>query len=180
MRWVWIDRFEEFRSGHSAKAVKAISLAESHVHDVYPGYPMFPSSLIVEGLAQTGGILVAEANDFGEKVVLAKIPSIRFHDHAVAGDVLTYEVTLSDLRHEGGICEGRVTRNGQVLAEGQIFFAHVDNARAGEGGGASPRNFVFTKDHLLSLLRLAKGSYEPGTRVKPLEEQVLAERNGKL
>src|SRR5256714_993064 len=98
MRWIWIDRFLEFQSGKSARAVKNLSLAEDYFADHFPGYPIMPAALILEGLAQTGGILVGEANDFREKVVLAKIPKARFYREALAGEVLTYEVELLHLR----------------------------------------------------------------------------------
>jgi len=78
MRWIWIDRFLTFESGKSARAVKNLSLAEDHFREHFPGYPIMPASLILEGLAQTGGILVGEANQFREKVVLAKVPFARF------------------------------------------------------------------------------------------------------
>ena len=78
MRWTWIDRFTEFVSGKTATAVKALSLAEDHFADHFPGFPVMPAALMLEGLAQTGGILVGEANDFKEKVVLAKIPTAKF------------------------------------------------------------------------------------------------------
>lgn len=163
MRWIWIDAFEEFYSGRSAKAIKTISAAEEHLHDLYPGYPVMPNSLIIEGLAQTGGILVGEANDFAEKVVLAKIPRVEFFDHALAGDRLCYEAVLVELRHEGAIVEGKVFRNGQLMAEAEIVFAHLDQSRTAEDG-LSAKNFVFTKDHLMALLRMATGSYETGRR----------------
>ena len=52
MRWFWIDRFLEFESGRYAKAVKCVSLAEDYLHDHFPQYPVFPNSLVIEGLAQ--------------------------------------------------------------------------------------------------------------------------------
>ena len=64
MRWIWIDRFLEFRRGKSARAIKNLSLAEDIFADHFPGYPIMPGSLILEGLAQTGGILVGDVNDF--------------------------------------------------------------------------------------------------------------------
>ena len=73
MRWIWIDRFLEFHRGKKARAVKCLSVAEDYFADHFPGYPVMPACFILEGLAQTGGILVGEANDFQEKVVLAKI-----------------------------------------------------------------------------------------------------------
>ena len=68
MRWYWIDRFIEFESGRRAKAVKNITLAEDHLHDHFPFFPLMPNSLIIEGVAQTGGLLVCESTGFQEKV----------------------------------------------------------------------------------------------------------------
>ena len=77
MRWFWIDRFLEFESGRYAKAVKNVSLAEDYLHDHFPQLSRVPNSLVIEGLAQTGGLLVCEHNQFTEKVILAKIPKVR-------------------------------------------------------------------------------------------------------
>src|SRR5947199_6463231 len=101
MRWIWIDRFVAFESGKSARAVKVLTLAEDHFADHFPGYPVMPAALILEGLAQTGGILVGEANDFKEKVVLAKVPHARFHREMFAGETLVYEAEILHLRPEG-------------------------------------------------------------------------------
>ena len=46
MRWIWIDRFEEFESGKRAVAIKNVSLAEEHLHDHFPGRPVMPNSLL--------------------------------------------------------------------------------------------------------------------------------------
>src|SRR5437588_3405124 len=105
MRWIWIDRFLEFESGKSAKAVKNLTLAEDLFADHFPGYPVMPGSLILEGLAQTGGILVGEAHDFRDKVILAKIPYARFHREAVVGEQLVYDVRLLHIRAEGAAVE---------------------------------------------------------------------------
>src|SRR5438105_5349921 len=116
MRWVWIDRFLEFHSGKSAKAVKNLSLAEDYFTDHFPGYPVMPGALILEGLAQTGGILVGEANEFREKVVLAKIPVVSFERDALAGEQLIYDVEIVHLRPEGASVQGRVTSEGALVA----------------------------------------------------------------
>ena len=102
MRWFWIDRFTEFVSGSHAKAVKTVTLAEEHLHDHFPGFAIMPGSLIIEGLAQTGGILLGETEDFQRVVILAKVPKVTFHSWALPGDSLTYEARLVDVREEGG------------------------------------------------------------------------------
>src|SRR5205823_6442458 len=108
MRWLWIDRFVAFESGRSATAVKALSAAEDHFADHFPGYPVMPAALILEGLAQTGGILVGDACNFQEKVVLAKIVSAKFSREALAGETLIYDVAVLVLRDEGASIQGRV------------------------------------------------------------------------
>ena len=153
MRWIWIDKFLEFRSGQFARAIKNLTLAEEHLHDHFPGYPVMPASLIIEGLAQTGGILVGEAGGFAEKVVLAKISRADFHGVACAGDQLIYEVALKDLRSEGAVVEAKAFLDGELLVDAEIVFAHLDNSRTNQIFG--PKNFVFTKQ-LLGVLDLAR------------------------
>ncbi len=153
MRWIWIDRFLEFERGKSAKAVKNLSLAEDYFADHFPGYPLMPGSLMLEGLAQTGGILVGDANDFREKVVLAKIPHVRYHREVLAGSQLIYEVKLLHLRPEGAAVEGRARVRDALVAEAEIFFAHLDHARSQQMFG--DHNFVFSGE-LQHLLGLAK------------------------
>jgi len=155
MRWIWIDKLIEFHSGHSARAVKNVTLSEEHLHDLYPGYPVMPTSLIIEGMAQAGGILVGEAKDFTEKVVLAKIPRAEFTGVACAGDQIIYDVVLTDLRAEGAVCQCTATVDGRRIAEVEIVFAHLDRSRANQLFGA--KNFVFTKE-LLSVLDLAQAA----------------------
>ncbi len=166
MRWLWIDRFLEFRPRESARALKNLSLAEDYFADHFPGYPVMPASLILEGLAQTGGILVGDANDFQEKVVLAKIVSARFHREVLAGEQLIYDVTVLNLRDEGASVHGKVTvlttpgdssAGGEVVGEAEIFFAHLDQARSQQLFG--DHNFVFG-GHLKHMLGLAKAAAE--------------------
>jgi 3-hydroxyacyl-[acyl-carrier-protein] dehydratase len=155
MRWIWIDRFVEFRRREFARAVKQWSLAEDVFAAHFPEYPIVPAALLIEGLAQTGGILVGDANDFREKVVLAKIPKATFHADVLAGQELTYDVTLLQLRAEGAVVAGKITAaGGQLVAEAEIYFAHLDQSRSQQVFG--DRNFVFSGE-LKHLLGLAKG-----------------------
>ena len=89
MRWIWIDKFTEFTPRQSATAIKNVTLAEEHLHDLYPAFPIVPNSLIIEGMAQTSGILVGEARDFQEKVILAKVGRATFHRLVRPGRPLT-------------------------------------------------------------------------------------------
>ncbi len=158
MRWIWLDRFLEFHSGKSARAVKNLSLAEDVFAEHFPGYPVMPGALLLEGLAQTGGILVGEANDFREKVVLAKVPAARFQREVLAGEQVVYEVELLHLRPEGAAVRGRVLAGGQLVAEAEIFFAHLDQNRSRQIFG--DQNFVFGGE----LKRVLQGAQGLGIR----------------
>ena len=146
MRWFWIDRFQEFESGRHAVAVKNVSLAEEHLHDHFPGAPVMPNSLIIEGLAQTGGLLVAEHGGFNERVVLAKIAKARFHFPAVPGDTLVYRATIEDIHKDGAVVSATSHVEGRLQAEVQVFFAHLDEAKAGKS--------LFDPGSLLAMLKL--------------------------
>jgi 3-hydroxyacyl-[acyl-carrier-protein] dehydratase len=155
MRWIWIDRFVDFQSGKWARAVKNLSLAEDYFGDHFPGYPVMPAVLVLEGLAQTGGILVGEANNFHEKVVLAKVPRAVFHREMLAGEQLIYEAQIQTLRPEGASVQGRVLVGGQVTVEAEIFFAHLDQARSKQLVGED--NFVFSGEMKYLLGRMTSG-----------------------
>jgi 3-hydroxyacyl-[acyl-carrier-protein] dehydratase len=164
MRWIWIDRFVEFEPGKSAVAVKGLSHAEDHYAEHFPGFPVMPAALILEGLAQTGGILVGEANQFREKVVLAKVPKAAFHREVGPGETLTYRADLVDLRPQGAVVAGRVTCGDALVAEAEIVFAHLDQNRAQQEFGAD--NFVFSGE-LTYLLGQAKLAARPAAPELP-------------
>jgi 3-hydroxyacyl-[acyl-carrier-protein] dehydratase len=143
MRWIWIDKFTEFTPRTSATAVKNVSLAEEHLHDLYPAFPVVPHSLIVEGMAQTAGILVGEARNFAEKVILAKVGRATFHRLVRPGDTITYAARIVQLSEQGASIEGKVTVGSDLVAEVELMFSHIDQNMAGLK--FPEHNFVFTE-----------------------------------
>jgi 3-hydroxyacyl-[acyl-carrier-protein] dehydratase len=133
MRWFWVDRFVEFHSGQTAKAVKNVSLSEEHMHDHFPGYPIMPYSLILEGMAQTGGILLGESHKFSKLVFLAKVPKFVCHDIARPGDQLIYSASLQDANDSGGMTAVTAHVGDRLIAEAEILFAHLEPGEAGMG-----------------------------------------------
>src|SRR5215216_3180170 len=109
MRWIWIDKFTEFTPRTRATAVKNVSLAEEHLHNLYRAFPIVPHSLIVEGMAQTAGILVGEARNFEEKVILAKVGRATFHRLVRPGDTIVYHAKIDQLSEQGASIHGTVT-----------------------------------------------------------------------
>jgi len=167
MRWLWIDRIVQLDTGRRCVAVKNVSLAEDVLHDHFraipaagdapalPALPVMPNPLILEGMAQTAGILVGHARDFKEKVILAKIGKAVFTEAAFPGYTLRFTADIERLDDNGASTSGQVERidpsTGQVvdLAKIDLMFSHVDRNRAGL---AFPEhNFVFT-GQLMDLL----------------------------
>ena len=151
MRWIWIDRFEEFESGKRAVAIKNVSLAEEHLHDHFPGYPIMPQSLMIEAMAQTSGILVGEARNFQEKVILAKVTKAVFHDLARPGDQLRLEAQVENLVDEAATISGTIKCGPKLIAEIHLMFSHIDKNMAGMD--FPEENFVFN-DQFMSMLQI--------------------------
>ncbi|MBC8352000.1 MAG: beta-hydroxyacyl-ACP dehydratase [Planctomycetes bacterium] len=172
MRWFWIDRFVELESGRRAVAIKNVALAEEQMDGYGPFLPLMPASLIIEGLAQTGGLLVAEHNDFTERVVLAKLGKAVFHGPAVAGDTLTYTVVAENIQADGAICKATSHIGDRLHAEVDMVFAHLDDRFQGVD--------LFEPAEFLRMLRLLRmfdvGRTETGEKIKIPEHLLHAER----
>lgn len=153
MRWMWIDRIVHYEPGHRMTAVKNVSLSEEHIHDHAMEdesgrrVPVMPASLIIEGMAQTAGVLVGAANEFREKVVLAKIVVAELTSDVLPGQCLRYEATIDRLDTSGASTSGVVScidhRDGVWHTIGRIdlLFSHLD--RNVSGMTFPETNFVF-------------------------------------
>lgn len=159
MRWIWIDKFIEFTSRERAVALKNCTLAEEHLHDLYPAFPIVPHSLIVEGMAQTAGILVGEARDFKEKVILAKVGKATFHRIVRPGETIIYDAKIDQLNETGASISGTVKSGENLVADIEIMFSHIDNNMSGLK--FPEHNFVFT-EQFTELLK----TYRSGADVK--------------
>lgn len=150
MRWIWIDKFVEFKSGETAVAVKNVTLAEEHLHDHFPGFAVMPETLCIEAMAQTAGILVGEAKSFKQKVILAKIKKAVFFDYVRPGDTLHIHAEIESIAEEAAGTTGRITCGDKLIAEIDLMFSHIDRNLAGKE--FPEENFVFT-DIFKSLLQ---------------------------
>lgn len=149
MRWIWIDKFLEFNSGVSAVSLKNVTLAEEHLHDHFPGFPIMPECLMIEAMAQTAGILVGEARHFQEKVILAKIKNAVFYHYVRPGDTITLHAQIESIAPEAASTTGEIRRGDDIIAQISLMFSHIDNNLAGKQ--FPEENFVFT-DMFNSLL----------------------------
>ncbi len=152
MRWIWIDKFIEFNSGSNAVAVKNVTMAEEHLHDNFPGFPIMPECLMIESMAQTAGLLVGQARNYKEKVILAKINKAIFFNYVCPGDTIKIHAKIESITAEAASTTGRITRNdpaspssaeaSETIAEIDLMFSHIDQNLAGRQ--FPKENFVFT------------------------------------
>ncbi len=147
---MWIDRFELFEPTVRAVAIKNVSLAEDHIHDHFPGYPIMPASLMIEGMAQTAGVLVGEARNFEEKVILAKLKRAVFHSIVRPGETIRYDARIEQLTESAAVTAGRITVGDELVGEVDLVFSHIDQNMSGLE--FPEENFVFT-EAFLSLLK---------------------------
>ncbi len=169
MRWMWIDRIIELKPKQRLVAIKHISMAEDHLHDHFPAtptrqqLPIMPMSLIVEGMAQSAGILVGHASDFKEKVVLAKVSKATLTKDPTPGCTLRYTATIENLTENGASTKGTIdlydpqtsyqdqaSPSPERIGEINLIFSHLDQNAAGTQYPAE--NFVFS-DSFRTILR---------------------------
>lgn len=155
MRWIWFDRFEEFVPGERAVGVKNVTLAEDHLHDHFPGFPIMPASLMIEGMAQTAGILVGHARNFAEKVILAKVKRAVFHEIVRPGAQIRYEATVEQISDSAATTRGVIRCGDALVGEVDLVFSHIDQNMSGLE--FPEENFVFT-EAFMDLLK----TYSPG------------------
>jgi len=152
MRWFLIDKFVALEKGKRAVAIKNVTLGEDHIHDPFPGYPLMPAPLIIESMAQTGGILAGVTYDFQQQVVLAKVEKATFYALALPGDQLRIEANLVEIREEGCRTKGTVMVGDKKIADIRLMFAHINQDEEGS------ENFVFTNGFLKAFLRVTLNS----------------------
>ena len=166
MRWMWIDRIVEYVPDTSMAAVKNVSLAEEHLHDHFPAgegrdaIPIMPAPLMIEGMAQTAGILVGTVKRFKEKVILAKITLAEFDADVGPGQTIRYEAELERIDDAGASTRGIVKRldhaspdaTWETIGRVDLMFSHVDQNISGLE--FPEENFVF-HENFRTILRTA-------------------------
>lgn len=173
MRWFWVDRFTEFVSGQSAVAVKSVSQSEEVLDDYAPGRNFCPPSLIVEGLAQAGGLLLGQMSDFTARVVLAKITNSQFYCEAYPGDTLTYRVEIHNQDGNGAMVKGTSHIGEELQGEIDLMFAKLDDERFENVELFEPAQFC----RMIRMLRLFEVGVNPdGSPIKVPEHMLEAEK----
>ena len=125
--FLYVDTVVDTPTSTSIIAKKNITVNEAVFQGHFPNKHVFPGVLIVEGLADTGAILVLlNPEHEGKYVYFAGINRIRFRKMVTPGDTLYYHVALKNIRGTFGIATVKATLDaldGQVVCDGEILFA---------------------------------------------------------
>ena len=123
-----VDAIEEMEQWKRIVGIKNVTMNENYFQGHFPGKPIMPGVLIIESMAQTGGLLLLKEVPDREKKLLyfVSIDNARFRRPVVPGDQLRIEMNV--LAWRGGFCklEGRASVNGELAAEATLMCKMVD------------------------------------------------------
>ena len=166
---MWIDTITAFEPKTRMVAIKNVSMAEEHLHDHFakdadgPALPLMPNSLILEGMAQTAGILVGSVHNFREKVVLAKVQNATITGDVGPGQTIRYDARIERMDNMGASTVGTVSRfdhrEGTWTEIGtiELMFSHLDQNM--QGMQFPEENFVFGENFRTILAAAGFGAF---------------------
>lgn len=123
-----VDRIIDYVPGEKAVGIKNVTFNEPQFQGHFPGRPIMPGVLIVEAMAQVGGIVLTQLPNVPDGLLMfAGIDKVRFRRPVVPGDQLVMTVELLSVkRMRFGKMKGQATVDGQLAAEGELMFSLVD------------------------------------------------------
>lgn len=133
MRFFMIDKITGWQVGHSAEALKNVTLSEDFFDDHFPRRPVMPGVLMIEGMAQLSGLLLEaslrEKYGLAAKALLTLLERTKFRALVRPGDTLTYRANINNLSKSGGKTSAEALCNDRpVVTTGMVFvFKQVDD-----------------------------------------------------
>ena len=123
-----LDRVLELEPGRRIRALKNVTFNEEFFQGHFPGQPIMPGVLILEAMAQAGGILVLppDGSAAGKAFYLVAIDHTKFRRTVVPGDRLTIEINVLRARGNFRKLAGRAEVDGQLVAEAELTLTGVD------------------------------------------------------
>ena len=129
-----VDRIIELEPMKRAVGIKNITMNEMQFLGHFPGDPIMPGVLMIEAMAQVGGVaLLYPEENRGKIAVFGKIDNVRFRKQIIPGDQVVTEAIITKIRGNMGVCEckGRVDGkvacvDGKVACECECTFAIMD------------------------------------------------------
>ncbi|MEP7065367.1 MAG: 3-hydroxyacyl-ACP dehydratase FabZ family protein [Gemmatimonadota bacterium] len=126
MHHAHVDRIVEIVPGERARAIKCVSLRDDALGEHFPGNPILPGIFLLEGIAQTAGVLLWRSTNEQRFAVMASIDRARFLAFARPGDALLLEVDIEALTADTARIRGRASRANQEVAVVRMTFRLVE------------------------------------------------------
>ncbi len=122
-----VDRIIAFEPGVRAVGIKNVTINEPFFQGHFPGRPIMPGVLIIEAMAQVGGIILLKLPETtGRLALFAGIDQVRFRRPVVPGDQLRLSVELITIKQKRiGKMRGQAHVEGQLVTEGELMFSLV-------------------------------------------------------
>ncbi|HUF49241.1 MAG TPA: UDP-3-O-acyl-N-acetylglucosamine deacetylase [Longimicrobiales bacterium] len=123
-----VDRIIDFEPGKRIVGIKNVTINEPFFQGHYPGHPIMPGVLIIEAMAQVGGLLIMDTiENIEEKVVyFMSMDGVKWRRPVTPGDQLRFEVELLQVRRQVCRMRGNAYVDGQLTAEAQFTAAIMD------------------------------------------------------
>ena len=122
-----VDRILEMEPGVRARGLKNVTINEEFFQGHFPGHAVMPGVLIMEAMAQVGGVLLLSlGGNQGKLAYFAGMDKVRFRKPVLPGDTLVTDVELLKTRGNVGKVNAVGSVDGQFVAEGELMFALVD------------------------------------------------------
>ena len=133
--FLFVDAIVEMERLKRVVGVKNVTINESHFQGHFPGQPIMPGVLIIEAMAQTGGLLLLQEVPDREKKLLyfVAVDGARFRRPVVPGDQLKVEMKVISWRGDFCKLDGRATVDGQLAAEATLMCKMVDRESPAKG-----------------------------------------------
>jgi beta-hydroxyacyl-ACP dehydratase FabZ len=128
--FILIDRVIKLDSGKEISALKNVTINEPFFQGHFPAKPIMPGVLIVEAMAQAGGVLVIESMPkemHGQSVFFLGMDKVRFRKPVVPGDQLIFEVKILKIRSTAVKLSGKASVNDTLVAEAEILASFGDD-----------------------------------------------------
>ncbi|MCE3602151.1 3-hydroxyacyl-ACP dehydratase FabZ [Massilia sp. P8910] len=127
MRYILLDRITALQPPQLASGVKCVSLSDDMFADHFPGHPIMPGAMIIESMAQLGGVLVeASMREQGRHdlhALLVTVDRAKFRHQVRAGDKMELECHGIVVHEDGGQVRALARVDGKLVAEAELAFA---------------------------------------------------------
>lgn len=130
-----IDRIIEMEPGKRIVGLKNVTINEPYFVGHFPGLPIMPGVLILESMAQAGGVLVKKSMNVPDEKLMffMGIDKAKFRRPVVPGDQVRLEIDVLSLHARFARVRGKAYVDGALVAEAELSTMIVDRNRAGEG-----------------------------------------------